>query len=208
MALDNTTDKDLGEKYYEIFSENKRNIILVILFLLVIYFGAIFYKESNKESMLIASDLYQKVQIAENLNEVEGIVKKLKNDYKETAYASRASIFLGNLYMKDKKYEDAISNYIWSSNHAKETAIKSLSHYQLALNYFLIGDYNSAMKESLEIDEQGFKGLKYYLKGDIHVKLNQTNEAIKCFEQAYDFYRDKNDLARVIKTKIDAIGPN
>ncbi len=206
MALDIKDDKDLNEKFSYFFSKNKKNILLYAVLFLLIYFVAIYLKDSRDSKILLASSLYQKVQLTQNISEAEAIVDELKSKFSNTAYASRASIFLGNLYFKDRMYDDAIKYYIWSSENALEHSIKSLSYYQLALCYYIQNDYESGLKLALNIDEKGFTGLKYYMLGDIYSKLNKNKEALESYKRAFDFYVDKNDLAKVLKIKIDAIG--
>jgi predicted negative regulator of RcsB-dependent stress response len=208
MAVDLNNDKEINDKFYELFLKHKKKITFFALIFLGLYFISISIKNNKEQSLLIASDMYQKVQISKNINEIEIIVNELKKDYKNTAYASRASSILGNLYIKEKKYDAAKESFLWSIENAIEPSIKSLAHYQLALNLYLQQDYDSALQEALSIDEQGFRGLKFYILGDIFLKLNKKNDAIDNFKKALNFYQNKNDLAKVIKTKLDAIAQN
>ena len=57
-----------------------------------------------------------------------------------------------------------------------------------------------------KINSNGYEGLKNYLLGDIYQKRNLNKKALAFYETAYSFYINKNDLSKVIKTKIDAIG--
>ena len=45
-----------------------------------------------------------------------------------------------------------------------------------------------------------------YVLGDIYYAKNDNKKALEFYEIAFNFYNNKNDLAKVIKTKIDAIG--
>jgi predicted negative regulator of RcsB-dependent stress response len=56
------------------------------------------------------------------------------------------------------------------------------------------------------ITSKGFDGLKNYLLGDIYALRKDNVKAKSFYESAFIFYSKKNDLSKVIKTKIDAIG--
>jgi predicted negative regulator of RcsB-dependent stress response len=206
MALDIKDNNDLNDKFSEFFLKNKKNIFLFFLIFLILYFSTIFYMGQVEKKQFIASDMYQKIQLLKDLNDVEKITEELKDNYSNTVYAARASLFLGNLYAKEKNFTKAEENYLWSSKNAIEPTIKSLAHFQLSVIFYTIKNYDSSLKEAIAIEESGFKGLKYYLLGDIYIKLNKKNEALESYEKAYTFYSGKNDLAKVIKTKIDVLG--
>jgi predicted negative regulator of RcsB-dependent stress response len=196
MALDLNEDKDLNEKLSDFFSKNKKNIILYSLIFIVFYFASTYYFSQDEKKYLLASDLYQKVQLA----------YELKEKYPNTAYASRASIYLGNLYFKNKDYPKANDSYKWAADNAPEAPISSLANYQLGVMLFSQKDFDNAIHAANAINDNGFIGLKNYLLGDLFHSLGKSEDAIKYYKTAYEFYKDKNDLARVVKIKIDSIG--
>ena len=57
-----------------------------------------------------------------------------------------------------------------------------------------------------DINSKGFDGLKNYLLGDIYSLKKDNLKAKGFYDLALNFYSNKNDLSKVIKTKIDAIG--
>ena len=205
MALDLNEDKDLNEKVSNFFSKNKKNIILYSLIFIAFYFASTIYISQGEKKQIIASDLYQKVQMTKQLSEAEILTNELKTTYSNTAYASRASIFLGNLYSKSHSNDEAKKNYNWAIDNAIEPTIKSLAQYQLSLLLYTLEDYDNALKVAIEIRESGFTGLKNYLIGDTYLKMGNKSEALRHFNVALNFYKDKNDLAKVIKIKVDSI---
>jgi len=205
MALDLNEDKDLNEKISDFFSRNKKNIILYSLIFIAFYFASTIYISQGEKKQIIASDLYQKVQMTKQLSEAEILTNELKTTYSNTAYASRASIFLGNLYSKSHSNDEAKKNYNWAIDNAIEPTIKSLAQYQLSLLLYTLEDYDNALKVAIEIRESGFTGLKNYLIGDTYLKMGNKSEALRHFNVALNFYKDKNDLAKVIKIKVDSI---
>jgi len=136
MALDLNEDKDLNEKVSDFFSKNKKNIILYSIIFLVFYFASTFYISQSEKKYFLASDLYQKIQLAKEITDVEGLANELKEKHANTAYASRASIYLGNIYFKNKDFSKAKESYKWAVENAPETSISSLANYQLGVMLF------------------------------------------------------------------------
>jgi len=205
MALDLNNEKDLNDKFSDFFSRYKKNIFISIVLFITFYVLTLYISGNNEKKLFLASNMYQKVLLTKNIIDADVIVSELKHNFKDTPYASRSAIFLGNLYSKEKKYDIAKDNYIWAMQNAIEPSLKSLSHYQLGINYYLLEDYKSALQEANKIEDGGFIGLKNYLLGDIYLKMNNKKEALKSYQITFDYYVDKNDLAKVVKTKIDAI---
>ena len=205
MALDLNEDKDLNEKVSDFFSKNKKNIILYSIIFLVFYFASTFYISLGEKKYFLASDLYQKIQLTNEINDVEGLANELKEKYPNTAYASRASIYLGNIYFKNKDFFKAQESYKWAADNTPEVSILSLAYYQLGVMSFSQKEFESGIEYAGLINDKGFIGLKNNLLGDLYNAITKPLEAKKHYEIAYEFYKDKNDIAKVVKTKLDAI---
>lgn len=205
MALDLNEDKDLNEKISDFFSKNKKNIILYSLLFLVFYFASTFYIRQGEKKYFLASDLYQKVQLANEINVIEGLTNELKKNYANTAYASRASIFLGNFYFKNKDFSNAKESYKWAADNATESSISALAYYQLGTLLISQKEFEPGIEYVKLINDKGFIGLKNNLLGDLYNAISKSEQAKNHYEIAYQFYKDKNDLAKVIKIKIDSI---
>jgi len=208
MALDLNEDKDINEKISDFFSKNKKNIILYSLIFIVFYFASTFYISQGEKKYLLASDLYQKVQQASEMNDIKELTNELKENYAKTAYASRASIYLGNFHFKNKDFFNAQKSYTWAADNAPEPSISSLANYQLGILLFSQKDFDNAILAVNKIKDSGFIGLKNNLLGDLNSSIKKFDNARKHYQIAYEFYKDKNDLAKVVKIKIDSIGQN
>ena len=205
MALDINEDKDLNEKVSDFFAKNKKNIILYSLIFITFYFAATFYVSQGEKKYFLASDLYQKIQLTNKISDAEGLANELKEKYANTAYASRASIYLGNIYFKNKDFFKAQESYKWAADNATENSISSLANYQLGVMLFSQKDFDNAIISANAINDIGFIGLKNNLLGDLFNSLGKLEDARKYYQTAYEFYKDKNDLAKVVKIKIDSI---
>ena len=208
MALDLNEDKDLNEKVSDFFSRNKKKIILYSLIFIVLYFAYTYYFSQDEKKYFLASDLYQKIQLANETNDAEGLAKELKEKYANTAYASRANIYLGNMYFKNKDFSSAKESYLWAATNSPEISISSLANYQLGVMLLSQKDYEGAIDFAQLINDNGFIGLKNNLLGDLYKSLGKAEDARKYYQLAYEFYINKNDLSKVIKIKIDSIGQN
>ena len=208
MALDLNEHKDINEKVSDFFSKYKKNITLYSLIFIVFYFASTFYISQDEKKYFLASDLYQKIQLTNEINDIEGLTNELRENYAKTSYASRASIYLGNIYFKNKDFFKAKESYIWAADNASEASISSLANYQLGVMLFSQKDFDNAIVAANTIKGIGFSGLKNNLLGDLFSSLGKLEDARKYYQLAYEFYKDKNDLAKVIKIKIDSISQN
>ena len=163
-------------------------------------------QETKRNEM--ASQLYQEILIEkiENLENIQLKTNSLKKDHLDTPYAGRASLHLGQLLAKSNKYEKSINELKWASDKAKEVSIQSLARYTLALTHIATKDYKNAKIAAESIASKGFNALKMDLMGDIYLLEGNVDKAKEAFITALDFYKDKNELAQVIQTKIDALG--
>jgi predicted negative regulator of RcsB-dependent stress response len=207
MAVD-IDDNQQNERLREIWINYKNYILIGLGFLLVVYFGFTYMANKEKKRNEMASQLYQEILIEkiENLENIQLKATTLKKDHSNTPYAGRASLHLGQLLAKSNKYEESINELKWASDKAKEVSIQSLARYTLALTYIAIKDYKNAKIVAEGIASKGFNALKMDLMGDIYLLEGDIDKAKEAFTAALKFYKDKNELAQVIQTKIDALG--
>ena len=207
MAVD-IDDNEQNEKLRDIWINYKNFILIGLGLLLAVYFGFTFLANQETKRNEIASQLYQEILIEkiENLKNIQLKTNSLKKDHLDTPYAGRASLHLGQLLAKSNKYEESINELKWASDKAKEVSIQSLARYTLALTYIATKDYKNAKIAAESIASKGFNALKMDLMGDIYLLEGNVDKAKEAFTTALKFYKDKNELAQVIQTKIDALG--
>ena len=207
MAVD-IDDNEQNEKLRDIWINYKNFIFIGLGLLLVIYFGFTFLANQDTKRNEIASQLYQEILIEkiENLENIQLKTNSLKKDHLDTPYAGRASLHLGQLLGKSNKHEESINELKWASDKAKEVSIQSLARYTLATTYIAIKDYKNAKMAAESIASNGFNALKMDLMGDIYLLEGNVDRAKESFTIALEFYKDKNELAQVIQSKIDALG--
>ena len=207
MAVD-IDDNEQNEKLRDIWINYKNFILIGLGLLLAVYFGFTFLANQETKRNEMASQLYQEILIEkiENLENIQLKTNSLKKDHLDTPYAGRASLHLGQLLGKSNKHKESINELKWASDKAKEVSIQSLARYTLATTYIAIKDYKNAKKAAESIDSKGFNALKMDLMGDIYLLEGNVDRAKESFTIALEFYKDKNELAQVIQSKIDALG--
>jgi predicted negative regulator of RcsB-dependent stress response len=207
MAVD-IDDNEQNEKLRDIWINYKNFILIGLGLLLAIYFGFTFLANQETKRNEIASQLYQEILIEkiENLENIQLKTNSLKKDHLDTPYAGRASLHLGQLLGKSNKHEESINELKWASDKAKEVSIQSLARYTLSTTYLAMKVYKNAKMAAESIASNGFNALKMDLMGDIYLLEGNVDRAKESFTIALEFYKDKNELAQVIQSKIDALG--
>ena len=210
MALDdNQIEKEIQiDKIQNFWITYKRMIVIVVVVIIGIYIGLQFYQSSVKRSGEMASQIYQEI-ITINIDDIEMIksgVNQLKDNHSDTPYASRGAIYLSRSLVNKKMNDEAIIELIWAADNANEKSIQSLALYSLSNIYLVLKNIDEAMSTANKISTPGYIGLKDDLLGDIYMAGNDTEKARISYESALNFYQNKSELAKVIQTKIDAIG--
>ena len=213
MALDPTKDEDIEKEIRMDKLENFWNaykwIIAIVVLIIIIAFSTFQYsKISAKKSGEVASQIYQDI-ITVNIDSIEMIrsgVTSLKENHADTPYSSRGAIFLSRSLASKDLNDDAIAELIWAADNAVENSIQSLALYSLSNMYLVSENLQDAMKAANRISTPGYIGLKNDLLGDIYIASNDKEKARISYNAALNFYQNKSELAKVIQTKIDAIG--
>jgi len=149
--------------------------------------------------------MYQKVIVETDTSKINIYVNKLKEEFPKTPYASRASLIQAQNNLKMQEVTTALKNLDWAVLNSPESSIKSLALYFKSKVYLQQKEYDLAEKTANLITSDGFLGLKNYILGDIYLAKGLNEKALSFLNNALNYYTNKNDLAKVIKTKIDAI---
>ena len=206
MAVDLNDDNSLNEKAAIFWEKNKKYIIFGVILFVAIYLSTNFYFNNQKKSHFVASEIYQKIQLEFEDGDISSYVTELKAEHGNSPYAGRASLILAQSHSKNNKVEDALVELDWVINNSFEQSIKSLALYSKAKLYLMKNELEQAEKNVNLINTQGYEGLKNIVLGDIYLSRKNNEKALEFYQLAFNFYVNKNNLSKVIKTKIDAIG--
>ncbi len=206
MAVD--TEEEQIEKIEKIWRTHKRLIIMGIIAFLAIYFSYDFYLDKNIQNAERASQTYQEILVEKitNINLIKEKVSQLKENSRNTPYASRSAIYLSKLYSKENKNEEAISELIWASENAIEDSIQSMAYYLLANIYYVTNKLNDAMESAKKVKTVGYQTLAKDIIGDIYFKQGNKEEAKKYYLEGLKLYKGQGDIRKVLQNKIDSIG--
>jgi predicted negative regulator of RcsB-dependent stress response len=212
MALDpdqERIEKEIKmDKIQNLWNTYRKKILIIISIISVAFIGFEFNQSSVRQGSEEASQIYQEI-IMKDINDIEVIkegVARLKDNYSDTPYASRGSIYLSRSLVHKKMNDEAISELIWAADNANEKSIQSLALYTLSNIYLISKNIEEAMVVANKISTPGYIGLKNDLLGDIYMGSNDKEKARISYGAALNFYQNKSELAKVIQTKIDAIG--
>ncbi|MDA0872622.1 MAG: tetratricopeptide repeat protein [Proteobacteria bacterium] len=205
MAVDLNDDNSLNEKAVNFWEKNKKNIAYVFIIFIAVYLSSNFYFSNQNKSLFLASEIYQKIQVDFQNKDIKIYVTELKNKYPSSPYAGRSSLILAQSFYNNN-IDAALDEYDWAIINSKEKSIQSLALYSKARLYLLKNELDLAEITVNDINSKGFDGLKNYLLGDIYSLKKDNLKAKGFYDLALNFYSNKNDLSKVIKTKIDAIG--
>jgi predicted negative regulator of RcsB-dependent stress response len=206
MAVDLNDDNSLNEKAVNFWEKNKKNIAYVFIIFIAVYLSSNFYFSNQNKSLFLASEIYQKIQVDFQNKDIKNYVTELKNKYPSSPYAGRSSLILAQSFYNNNNIDAALDEYDWAIINSKEKSIQSLALYSKARLYLLKNELELAEITVNDINSKGFDGLKNYLLGDIYSLKKDNLKAKGFYDLALNFYSNKNDLSKVIKTKIDAIG--
>jgi len=206
MAVDLNDDNSLNEKAVNIWEKNKKNIIFGVILFVAIYLTTNSYFANQKKSHFLASEIYQKIQLELEGADISPFVIELKTEHSNSPYAGRASLILAQSHSRNNKIEDALVELDWVINNSLEQPIRSLALYSKAKLYLMKNELDKAEKSANLINSKGYVGLKNFVLGDIYFSKKNNDKALEFYQLAFNFYKNKNDLSKVIKTKIDAIG--
>lgn len=206
MAVDLNDDNSLNEKAVNFWEKNKKNIAYVFIIFIAVYLSSNFYFSNQNKSLFLASEIYQKIQVDFQNKDIKNYVTELKNKYPSSPYAGRSSLILAQSFYNNNNIDAALDEYDWAISNSKEKSIQSLALYSKARLFLLKNELDLAEITVNDINSKGFDGLKNYLLGDIYSLKKDNLKAKGFYDLALNFYSNKNDLSKVIKTKIDAIG--
>lgn len=139
----------------------------------------------NQDIILKLSILYIKTK-----NEIEA--EKLINDYLKKEKSAPLLYFLGNIY-KEKDKEKAIQYYTESMNLMPNF----LPPYLEISDLLDIKKGKEILKKAIEMDPEYDK--LWEKLGDIYFKENNISEALKCYNKALKYTKEKERLENKIK---------
>jgi len=205
MAFDN--DEQQSEHFKNFYNLHKFKIFSAIAVFLVAFFAYQYLESVNQSNDEEASQLFQDVIVSKigNIDEIKSKVGELQNDFSNSPYAARASIYYSKLLVETGDYTAAAKELIWASGENIEPSIQSLANYLLGNLYLVEKKLDEALEVANKIITDGYIGLANDLKGDIYLAKGDKENAIKSYELALKNFGGQGELHKVIENKLNSI---
>jgi predicted negative regulator of RcsB-dependent stress response len=205
MAFDN--DEQQSEHFKNFYNLHKFKIFSAIAVFLVAFFAYQYLESVNQSNDEEASQLFQDVIVSKigNIDEIKLKVGELQNDFSNSPYAARASIYYSKLLVETGDYTAAAKELIWASGENIEPSIQSMANYLLGNLYLVEKKLDEALEVANKIITNGYIGLANDLKGDIYLAKGDKENAIKSYELALNYFGGQGELHKVIENKLNSI---
>ena len=205
MAFDN--DEQQSEHFKNFYNLHKFKIFSAIAVFLVAFFAYQYLESVNQSNDEKASQLFQDVIVSKigNIDEIKSKVGELQNDFSNSPYAARASIYYSKLLVETGDYSAAAKELIWASGEGNEPSIQSMANYLLGNLYLVEKKLDEALEVANKIITDGYIGLANDLKGDIYLAKGDKENAIKSYELALNYFGGQGELHKVIENKLNSI---
>ena len=205
MAFDN--DEQQSEYFKNFYNLHKVKIFSAIAVFLLVFFAYQYLESVNQSNDEEASQLFQDVIVSKigNIDEIKSKVDELQNDFSNSPYAARASIYYSKLLVETGDYSAAAKELIWASGENIEPSIQSMAHYHLGNLYLVEKKLDEALEVANKIITDGYIGLANDLKGDIYIASGDKENAIKSYELALNYFGGQGEFHKVIENKLNSI---
>ena len=205
MAFDN--DEQQSEHFKNFYNLHKFKIFSAIAVFLVAFFAYQYLESVNQSNDEEASQLFQDVIVSKigNIDEIKSKVGELQNDFSNSPYAARASIYYSKLLVETGDYTAAAKELIWASGENIEPSIQSLANYLLGNLYLVEKKLDEALEVANKIITNGYIGLANDLKGDIYLAKGDKENSIKSYELALNYFGGQGEFHKVIENKLNSI---
>ena len=205
MAFDN--DEQQSEHFKNFYNSHKIKIFSALIVFLLAFFAYQYFISSNQSKAEEASQLFQDVLVSktDNIDEIKLKVAKLQNEYNNSPYAARATIYYSKILVETGDYSAAANELIWASEENIESSIQSMANYLLGNLYLVQEKPDEALEVANKIITDGYIGLANDLKGDIYLAQDDKENAIKSYELALNYFEGQGELHKVIENKLNSI---
>jgi tetratricopeptide (TPR) repeat protein len=162
-------------------------ITLVILILATSWMGLLFYKEKlnndiNREIFFILKET--KSQTAVPQQKIDNLKKLEKKLFGNNIYSS---LYLGHIYYRNGKFEDAINEYKKVLESKSSPLLKQNAVTGLGYSYESLGKYKDAINVFLKILNENNKTISN--KEEIYISLGRLYEESGDYKSALEKYQ-------------------
>ena len=202
MAFD--TDEEVVESIKRWWEENGTSVIVGIVLVLGVFFGARFWESSQAADAEAASDIYLRlmdniradtdlVVSDEELDAARILHNELREEFDNSVYSRFSALMMARLHVQRNELESAASELRWvldnpglgffrSINEELELTTRS----RLARVMLAQGNAQAALDLLSEVEPGAFAGNFAEIEGDAYVALGQLEEAREAYQAALE----------------------
>ena len=102
----------------------------------------------------------EKISLLDNIiDEIKLKVARLQNEFNNSPYAGRATIYYSKLLVETGDYSAAANELVWASGENIESSIQSMANYLLGNLYLVQDKLDEALQVANKIITDGYIGL-------------------------------------------------
>jgi predicted negative regulator of RcsB-dependent stress response len=207
-----TYDLDEQERLDELKAWWKRWGNLVMIGLAVVIAAAAgwrYWQNHVVTQNLEAAAVYEKLTQSLAVNDAKAAREAggmLIEQYKGTAYATRAALLLAKLNVVGKDLKSAQTQLEWAADNSKEPAVKDLARLRLAGVQLDQKQYDAALKTLSGSHSDAFAPRFDDLRGDVLLAQGKSAEARAAYQAAFGKMQEDNPYRNIVELKLDAMG--
>lgn len=198
------TDEQRAEALIDWLKENSKFIVGLIGLSVALFFGTHFYKSSQAAGVKRSSDQYGLFKDLYQQDSLNDEAFEAVKGAKHTIYGTFAASLLASDIEQEKRDGDAVALLEEAIKREKDTVLKAMLTYRLALAHYNSDQFDEAQKVLEKITLASYEPLVKTLAGDIALKRGDHETARIRYSEALEM-NDENQLS-LTYYKLQALG--
>ena len=186
--MEDLSEQEKVEELKKWWKENGTFIVAGLVLGSLALFGWQSWRTAQVRSAEQASDLYQQLVEAANLEDLErvsGVLVTLKDDYKNTPYASQGALVLAGMHVGKEDYDAAGEELRYTLDNLRgDEALGHVARLRLARVLLAADKTDEALALLDGKEDAAFASGYAEVKGDISVVLGDEAAALDYYENA------------------------
>lgn len=202
---DYMTDKEQIQKIKEWWNEQGKWLAIAIAIGLALGFGWRYWQAYKHQRSEKAATLYQTMLNAEALNKagvVTQYVEQLQAHYSHSPYTALAVFSAAKDDVTNKKYQAALTKYIWIEGHNTTSSFRQIARIRAARVFIAMKKYDEAMQQLAVTTNKYFEPMIENVKGDIYQAKGNKDAAMKAYQKAKEGYSKINVANPIMDIKL------
>ena len=203
------TDDEQVEALKKWWKENGVAIIVGIVIGLGAIIGFWKWSEYTETRALAASALYDEFITAVTdgkLDSSNSSYESLKKDYEGTSYAAFAALRMAAVDYGKDSVDKAVEHLRWATEHPGHDSVQHIARVRLAKLLVSIDALDDAEKLLKDINEPAFDAQYAAIRGDIHIKRGNIEQARSAYELALAASSFSGKQREFVQMKLDDLG--